>query len=230
MKRLGVVGGAVGLFLIMMVAAAVQGAPSIDLAPSEPRDAASPPPIVQESPMPSMTPIAENAASDVIGAIIGFLFLALALAAVIVVVIMLVRALARAWRDRPLRTREGATTSFDLEEQAAAPEPEVSAPMIRRGIHGALREIDERSIPGDAIIAAWVGLEESAADAGLTRGVSETPSEFALRIITTRSGISDAARELLRLYERVRFGGHVADEGDRDCARRALEQIEEGWR
>lgn len=230
MRRFAAVGGVIGLFLIMMIAAAVQGTPSIELAPSEPRGGASMPPMTQETPMPTMAPIPENPASETIGAIIGFIFLVLGLIAVILVLLLILRALLRVWHDRPLRTQEGAATSFDLQEQGADPAADASAPVIRRGLQGALRAIEERSIPGDAIVAAWVGLEESATDAGLIRGVSETPSEFALRIITRRSGISDAARELLGLYESVRFGGHVAGENDRDAARRALQHIEEGWR
>lgn len=230
MKRLAGIGAVIGLFLIVMVAAAVQGRPTIDLAPSEPRDPATLPPLPEDSPMPSMTPLPENPASDIIGATIGFVFLALAVVAVTFLLILLVRALMRAWRDRPLRNQDGDATGFDVQEQAVDAEPDVDAPVLRRGIDGALRTIDEREIATDAIIAAWVGLEESATDAGLTRGVSETPSEFALRIITRRSGISDAARELLRLYERVRFGGYVAKEHDRDAARTALQRIEEGWR
>ncbi|MDP3951220.1 DUF4129 domain-containing protein [Microbacterium sp.] len=231
MRRFAAAGSVVGLFLIMMIAATVQGTPSIEPAPSEPRGGASMPPMIQETPMPGMTPIPENPESEIIGAVIGVIFLVLGVIALILVLLLILRALVRAWRDRPLRTQEGVATSFDLQEQGAAdPESDVSAPVIRRGLQGALRTIEERPIPGDAIIAAWVGLEESAMDAGLIRGVSETPSEFALRIITRRSGISDAARDLLALYERVRFGGHVADERDRDTARRALQHIEEGWR
>lgn len=229
-KRFAAVGVVVGLFLIVMIAAAVQGTASIELAPSEPRDPATVPPDVQESSMPSMAPIPENPTSEIVGAIIGYVFLALVVVAAILVLLLVLRAVARAWRDRPLRTREGAETTFDLHEQVADAEQDVAAPVIRRGIQGALRTIDERLVPTDAIIAAWVGLEESAADAGITRGVSETPSEFALRIITRRSGITDAAGELLRLYERVRFGGSTADESDRTSARVALQQIEEGWR
>lgn len=230
MKRLAGIGAVIGLFLIVLVAIAVQGTPSIDFAPSEPREAATPPPVLDESPMPVGTPLPENPASDIIGATIGFVFLALAAVAVTFILILVVRALMRAWRDRPLQTQEGDATDFEVQEQAVDAEPDVAAPMIRRGIQGALRTIDERPIATDAIIAAWVGLEESATDAGMTRGASETPSEFALRIITRRSGFSDAARELLRLYERVRFGGYIAEEHDRDAARAALQRIEEGWR
>ncbi|MGM7665470.1 DUF4129 domain-containing protein [Microbacterium sp. A93] len=229
MKRLAMFGAVVGLFLIVMIAASVQGIPDINPPVLEPREI--PPVEASTEPMPTgiPTPLPESN-SDVIGAIIGVIFFVLASAAALAIIVLVVRALMRAWRDRPMRIRDGSDVGIDLQEQALPDEPDVAAPVIRRGIQGALRLIDERAVPTDAIIAAWVGLEESAADAGTARGMSETPSEFALRIITRREGISDAARELLRLYENVRFGDLAADEGDRDRARAALRIIEEGWR
>ena len=61
---------------------------------------------------------------------------------------------------------------------------------MQRGIAGALATIDERATASDAIVAAWIGLEESAADAGVKRAASETPGEFVVRIITLRPGLS----------------------------------------
>lgn len=229
MNRLAVLGTVSGLFLIIMIAAAVQGTAQINPPVLEPQQI---PPVAETAaPMPTGSPAPlPEANSDLVGTIIGIIFLILAGAAVVAILLLVARALLRAWRDRPMQVRAGSEVGLDLEEQDSPDESDVAAPVIRRGIDGALRSIDERAVPTDAIIAAWVGLEESAADAGLARGVSETASEFALRIITRRSGISDAAQHLLRLYERVRFGGYVATEDDRDAARSALRIIEEGWR
>ena len=107
-----------------------------------------------------------------------------------------------------------------------------------RAAEEAMRRILKAEVPrdsvigdlADAIVAAWLGLEQSAADAGAARGKSETPGEFALRVITLRDGLSRDARTLLGLYQRVRFGEHDADEADRAAARRALQHLEEGWR
>lgn len=230
MKRSATAAGVVGLFVIVMLTASVQGIPTLrppDLAPADD----SPFEVLEETaptdPSPAPPP---EAPSDIAGAILGSIFLVLGIAVAALIVFFLVRALLRLWQDRPLRMREGADVAYAAATSDDAQEADAAAPAIRRGIDGALRSIDERPEPADAIIAAWVGLEESAADAGLTRGRSETPAEFALRIITRRAGITDAATALLGLYERVRFGGHVAGERDRDEARAALQKIEAGWR
>lgn len=228
MKRLAYTAGLVGLFAIVMLAASVQGTPTItppDLARIDGERFEPPEPTM--TPDGSPTPLPERG-SDLTEMIIGAIFLIFALVAATLIVTLVIRALMRAWRDRPLRRRDDGGAAFELSGEDS-PE-DAAAPAIRRGIEGALRSIEERTTPADAIIAAWVGLEESAADAGLTRGRSETPAEFALRIITRRAGITDAATDLLRLYERVRFGGHQADEADRTAARAALKTIEEGWR
>lgn len=229
MKRLALIGSVVGLFLIVMLAASIQGTPSINPPPLEPQTASPLEETAEPSPAPSSSFPPDPPSNDLNG-IIMLIFVVIVAAAAIVILFLVVRALLRAWRDRPMRIRDGSDVGFDVQVSESPAEPDVSAPVIRRGIDGALRLIDERPLPTDAIVAAWVGLEESAADAGIARGVSETPAEFALRIITRRAGISDAASELLRLYERVRFGGHSADEIDRDTARGALKVIEEAWR
>lgn len=220
----------IGLFMVVMVAASVQGTPVIippDLAPAagEPFEVPAP----TSSPSPTPTPPPEPR-SEIVEAVISLVFVLMGIAALAVIVLFIVRALMRMWRERPLRAREGGDVEFEETSSGITQEADATAPAIRRGIAGALRSIDERAVADDAIIAAWVGLEESAADAGITRGRSETPAEFALRIITRRAGITDAATALLALYERVRFGGYVSQESDRDEARAALTTIEEGWR
>ena len=80
---------------------------------------------------------------------------------------------------------------------------------------------------GDAIIAAWVGLELSAERAGFVRSASETPSEFTRRIVSRAAGSAADVDTLLRLYERVRFGDYLANERDRIRAREALRRLRE---
>lgn len=228
MKRSIAIVSLVGVFAIVMIAAAVQGAPTITPFDTQPVND-SPPAVPLPTSLPSGTP-APQPVNDVVSAVLGIVLLILGGLIVIALGIFLMRALIRTWLNRPLARRSGDEVAYELKDHAVPQDEDAAAPVIRRGIEGALRAVQERAEPTDAIIAAWVGLEESAADADLTRGVSETPSEFALRIITRRAGIGAAAQRLLALYERVRFGGHVADEHDRTAARNALRAIEEGWR
>lgn len=228
MKRGIAVVSLVGVYVIMMIAAAVQGTPKIRPFDTQPvNDSLPAVPLPSSTPSGTPTPQPVN---DVVSAVVGIVLLILGALILIALGILLARALVRAWLNRPLARRSGDEIAYELSDQDAPQDDDASAPVIRRGIEGALRAIEERAEATDAIIAAWVGLEESASDANLTRGVSETPSEFTLRIITRRAGIGAAAQQLLALYERVRFGGHVADEEDRVAARTALRAIEEGWR
>lgn len=228
--RLGLLSAVIVLFLIAMIAAAIQGAPTFR--PSDP----APPPSVQPAPttMPGQTGLPEDIEPDPTGSAVmqvsAAILMLLVAAGVIALLAIIARALLRAWRDRPTGRREGAETAAEVADVAAVPEPQLVVDAIRRGIAGALQAVDERALPTDAVVAAWVGLEESAADAGVARAPSETPGEFALRIITRRSGIEDEASELLTLFERVRFGAHEATESERRAARSALLRIEEVWR
>ncbi|WP_217184287.1 DUF4129 domain-containing protein [Streptomyces sp. AC495_CC817] len=232
--RLRVVAGLLtvaGLFAILMLAAALQGVPTFSVAPSD-DDAAVP--TVAPMPQPTETGVPEVPPTDpVLMTIVGVIVAAVIGAAVVLLLFlgvrMLVRVLAELWRSRPLAVREAAPVG----STAAAVPVVIREPdghTIRRGISAALRAIDRGSNAGEGIIAAWVGLEESAAEAGLLRGVSETPAEFTARILAWRDGVGDEVTQLLRLYEDARFGASVAGPAERDAAVRCLRAIEEGWR
>jgi hypothetical protein len=92
----------------------------------------------------------------------------------------------------------------------------------------ALSEMEQRmgGPPGDAVIAAWVQLERSAAATGIERAPHQTPTEFTAALLEGHATDQQALDELRRLYHRARFGqpGSVTDE-DATKARRALEKI-----
>ncbi|WP_448720667.1 DUF4129 domain-containing protein [Microbacterium natoriense] len=220
-----------GLFCVVMIAAALQGAPSIRpiSSTSEPLPA-EPLPEISGTPSPTPTPPPEpGVVAGVLGAIMLGILVLLCLVGLVLLVLWVIRMLIL-WRDRPLPHRDGGAVGLAPGDAPSDVEPHVVEAAIRRGIAGALEEIEGHAVPAEAIVAAWIGLEESAADAGITRGQSETPGEFTVRIISRRSGISADAQTLLRLYERVRFGTYVAVEDDRSVARAALQSIEAGWR
>lgn len=214
---------------LLMLLASVQGVPRFRSAPpTQITQAAEPEP----SPTASSEPLPELPADADPGAVRTVILILLGLVAaalLALLVVAVVRALRRAWENRELDERDGAELAA-ASSAGAAVEAQPDAAVIQRGIAAAIRRIDVPAVPADAIVAAWVGVEEAAADSGVVRGVSETPGEFAVRIITRRSAIDADARLLLALYERVRFGGYAATEADRADARRLLEHIEQGWR
>jgi hypothetical protein len=109
------------------------------------------------------------------------------------------------------------------------PSVETSLPYLRRGLRRALDELDGDRAPTDAIIAAWLGLQEAAEDAGFERGDSETPTEFTSRILRSVSVDERSLGTLRRLYLAVRFGDLVASPEDVDHARAALRTLDSQW-
>jgi hypothetical protein len=92
----------------------------------------------------------------------------------------------------------------------------------------AMSEMDERvgGEPSDAVIAAWVRLEESAAASGTEREPHQTPSEFTAALLAAHTTDAVALQELRAVYHQARFGepGHVTAD-DAAIARGALERI-----
>ncbi|WP_394193987.1 DUF4129 domain-containing protein [Microbacterium foliorum] len=220
----------VGLFVVAMIAAAIQGAPTFRPAALIPRGTAEPLPSSDPGATGVPEPMEIDSTAAAVVQTLAVILMALVAAGLIALLVIAARALLRAWRDRPLGRRDAAAVASEVDHLTSAPEPEIAVAVMQRGIAGALMQIDERARASDAIVAAWIGLEESAADAGVKRAATETPGEFVVRIITLRPGVAGDAASLLRLYESVRFGAGSADEGDRASAREALRRIEEVWR
>src|SRR5690606_9623932 len=105
---------------------------------------------------------------------------------------------------------------------APADEPQPDVATIQRGGERALASLDRHDQPHDAVISAWLGLQETAEESGITRAAAETPTEFTARIISRALADDRAVTALLRLYLRTRFGDHPITRADVDDARAAL--------
>lgn len=114
-------------------------------------------------------------------------------------------------------------------EVTTDPSAEVGRQRIHRGLARALEMLSEDRDPSDAVTAAWLGLQESADDAGFLRGAAETPTEFTTRILRQLEVDEDALGTLRRCYLAVRFGGAAATESDVDAVRAALRTLERQW-
>jgi hypothetical protein len=110
------------------------------------------------------------------------------------------------------------------------PEPEPEAPVLRSGIELALAMLDEDRDPGDAIVRAWLGLEETAEQSGMVRLPAETPTEFTSRILGRAFTDDRAIATLLALYLRTRFGDHPVTGDDVAAVRTALQELAASWR
>jgi hypothetical protein len=72
--------------------------------------------------------------------------------------------------------------------------------------------------PRNAIVAAWLSLETSAAATGLPRDPAETSTEYTARVIGTWAVDRDRLAELASLYREARFSVHPLVEAHRERA------------
>jgi hypothetical protein len=142
------------------------------------------------------------------------------------VVALLIRVLISALRWR--RRRRPARAGVDVIGAGTAAEV-ADAPTVLRGIAAALAALQEHREPTDAVVQAWLGLQQAAEDAGFARSPAETPTEFTGRVLSRTGADRAALRTLLRLYLRARFGDGAITVDDATDARAALLALEASW-
>jgi len=154
----------------------------------------------------------------------------IAIVAVCVVLLAIAYLLLRRIRIRRRVRRDAVVGRLDVAE-AVGPEPEPvpqAAPVVR-GLERALRILDEDRTADDAIVQAWLGLEEASVASGAGRRPAETPSEYAARVISRFDADREAVTVLLGLYQGVRFGERHADAATLQTARESLRRLTASW-
>ena len=202
-----IVGGAV-VMAALVVAALGQPVPLL----SRPLDAQTftPLPTLTSLP-PSATPPRPTSTStstpfDPSPVLVALVQIVLVLAALVVLVVLaqLVRSLLR---RRP---------HLELHE-----EPDFAIPLVPTELleeaRDRLRDL-ESGEPRNAIVAAWLGLETSAAATGLPRLTAETSTEYTERVIGVWPVDSARLGDLAALYREARFSVHDLGESHRDRA------------
>jgi hypothetical protein len=139
--------------------------------------------------------------------------LKLVLVAVVVVVLVAVgRALRERWRGR----------GPDTDPQVTAdPLPEVLLEGAREG-----EQLITRGTPGNAVIAAWVALEEAVRSAGVGDDDSRTSAELVTTVLRHHHVDRAPLDTLAALYREARFSRHPITEAQRTSARDALVQVQ----
>ena len=155
------------------------------------------------------------------------LWAALAAIAVAGILVYLVRRMLR--RSRILTEPEDGRVVAVSAATADTRTDDPIAPAVVRGIDRAIALLDEAREPHDAIVRAWLGLQDAAEASGAGRRPSETPGEYTTRIVTRFGTDRDAALTLLDLYQGVRFGGHSVDAGTVELARACLARLRDSW-
>lgn len=129
------------------------------------------------------------------------------------------------WRRRR-RVRVGVQTE-DVETGADDP-TRFGRVAMHRAARQALDELRRGAggDPGDAVVAAWLVLEEAAAQAGSARAAHQTPTEFTTAVLSRHAVDTRALDRLRGLYQRARFGTDtVVTDADVAAATEALETL-----
>jgi hypothetical protein len=123
-----------------------------------------------------------------------------------------------AWRRRWRPPAKPPEVDFDV-----LPGPELARAMVR-GRDDQLAAVAEGT-PRNGIVACWVRLEETVAEAGVRPLPSETSSELATRVLHALDVDPRAVGTLARLYREARFSEHELGEDVRAQARETLVEV-----
>ena len=140
------------------------------------------------------------------------------LALIVLTVVVSLRATFIRRRKLPSAREPAVPLAF---EGAAPPE---SLESLESMLGGQLAALDAGT-PRNAIVAAWVQLEEYATSHGLPREPADTPAEFVARALAAYDLDSAAIERLADLYREARFSTHAMGERHRQEARVCLEQL-----
>lgn len=132
-------------------------------------------------------------------------------------------ALAATLRFRLVRRRERHPIRPSPLAPAAA-EADLGPEQLDAALEQDLADLDEGGSIRNAVVAAWVRLEEHAARAGIARHLEDTPAEFVARALAAELD-PDALAELADLYREARFSRHPIGEAQRDAARDCLARL-----
>ncbi|MHA7132985.1 DUF4129 domain-containing protein [Oerskovia turbata] len=162
----------------------------------------------------------ESAAGLTIGEYMTYFSIVVA-AVILVVTIILLRRRATTPTLKTTTHHDQVATGHTI----AAPSLTIELPALRRGVTHARRLLDTARTPRDAVTAAWIALEDAAADTGHRRHPAQTPTEFTTTVLDATPADPDAVTTLLRLYQRARFTTHDLTPHDVDTARDCLERL-----
>ncbi|MFC8599309.1 DUF4129 domain-containing protein [Isoptericola sp. NPDC057191] len=107
---------------------------------------------------------------------------------------------------------------------------DLSLTQLQDAVATALAHVDQAATPHDAVVAAWVALEDTAATHGTTRTPAQTATEFTAHLLTTqrhdgRTVPPTDVDTLRRLYQHARFTDRPVGPDDVHAARTALSHI-----
>jgi hypothetical protein len=142
--------------------------------------------------------------------------LAAAVAAALVLLALRLLAVRRMYAEQP-----------DEEVEILDIQPDL--PTLQQGAARAEEQLLAIGNPTDAIIAAWLALEEAAHASGVDRRAAQTPSEFTADVLGRTGVPAEPVQTLLQLYLRARFSTSPSTAEDLDQARRCVRDLATSW-
>ncbi|MFI2102405.1 DUF4129 domain-containing protein [Isoptericola sp. NPDC019693] len=162
--------------------------------------------------------------------VITWIVVALSVAGALLVAVLLWLLARRA--VRALATPEEDDDADDLTPGHAttATVADLPLPELQDAVTTALARIDAAATPHDAVVAAWVALEDAAAEHGTRRDPAQTTTEFTARLLTAhrhdgRTVPATDVDTLRRLYQHARFTDRPVAPDAVHAARTALSRI-----
>lgn len=98
-------------------------------------------------------------------------------------------------------------------------------PELQRAVQLGQGYLTHSQNSNDAIIAAWLALEEGAKLAGVPRDRAQTPTEFTLEVLSQTPATPQVIQELLALYQVARFTNKDLDQSARTRAMSIMTQL-----
>ena len=221
-RNLGLVVTVTGVLMLTVLGAAVGGSWQLEersfdfLAPATPAEMPPPPP---PPPAADAEPAPASASLPWGWLRVVVIALTVALAGLALWWLWTWLAPRRALRREPLHDLRAAPP--------AAAEPAV--PVLQRGVAEAQRHLAVVSGPSDAVVAAWLALEDAATASGVRRSPWQTPTEFTVAVLDNTNADPDATAELLALYHRARFSSHPIEAADVDRAAACFGRLAASW-
>lgn len=168
---------------------------------------------------PSLPPNSSEPLPDWVGTLFTVVMIMVGIAVVLLIIRVLLRLVGGPEKAAPLHTQIGSGGV------------EVSAPEVRKGLAEATELLAAGAgNPTDAIVRAWVALEEAAARSGVPRRPADTPSEFTGHVLEATPADRDGISNLLRLYRQARFSERPVTAEHLAEAHGALQRLAESWR
>lgn len=213
-------GGVVAAIVLAVLGAASATAWVVTIPPlrigdqDRPAPTTTPMTIPPQEPPDRDLPVAETLEKVMLG-----LFALVVVAVVALAVYWLVRRLRAAWRP----DEDG--TAVDRLDDSDVPGEVVDIASLATAVARAEAHLAGATAPGDAVVAAWVALEDEAELQGAGRDPAQTATEFTTELLARTAAPADAVAALRGLYHRARFTAHPVTPDDVDGAREALARI-----